>query len=163
MKVRIAVSALLFLTASLTSAQALTTAEVGTFLKGYKESGYKFLETMDANTWKVSMKLPDWKYPWPVVVIVIGDPKDTQFLKIGTTVVTTDKEPSSKVMMQLLDKNGDDNNIGALSIHKGEKYFIQYWVNVPLEYAQKEQIAYSFGWVAGYANDMSPILEAQLK
>ncbi|MDD5066107.1 MAG: hypothetical protein PHF84_03570 [bacterium] len=145
--------AILFFAAS---ADALTRREIDKYLKTYVENGYRFVRADGKNTWHISFKLPDWETEWPIVVILLKDESGNEVIGIGTTVFSSEKEPSSAVLKYILERNIDDMNIGSFGLYHSGSYMIQYWIKIPKQYAVKEQLAYVLGFVAGYANAIGP-------
>ncbi len=151
---------LIAITSSLYS--ELTPKELGAYLKSYNEEGYRFVREGEASSWYVSFKLDDWKMAWPVLIQIAKGKNEANFLVIGTTIKTLPGSVPPSVLTYLMKRNGDDNNIGALSVYESDKTYIQYFVKIPLEFTSLEQVIYSLGWVAAYANSLQDKLTGML-
>ncbi len=126
--------------------------EIDRYLRNYSEQGYRFLKSAGENAWYVAFKLPEWKKEWPVVVMLLRDQRGTEIVSVGTTVARFNIEPTPALMRYLLQKNGEDINIGAFSLYVSDGYYVQYFVRILNNYCTLDQIMGAVEWTAGYCN-----------
>ncbi|MEW6455813.1 MAG: hypothetical protein AB1410_03745 [Acidobacteriota bacterium] len=133
---------------------SLTPKEIDKYLRNYFEKGYRFLRSEGNYTWYIAFKNPEWKTEWSVVVVLLTDESGNEVITIGTTIATFDQQPTPALMKYLLERNGDNTNIGSFSLYTEDKYYVQYFVRIPNNYCSLDQIIFSIGWVAGYCNTL---------
>ena len=146
--------AVLAVTAGL--AAALTPQEIDAFLRNHTEEGYRFVKSSGDNTWYVAFKLPDWKNEWTVAVVLVKDDSGNEILSIGTTVARSATVPTQGLMKFLLEKNGDDMNLGTFSLYYDKEYSIQYFSRISNKFLTTDLLLYQIGFVTAYCNKTEP-------
>jgi hypothetical protein len=140
----------------------LTSRDLGSLLKSYSEEGYRFEGDGGTQTWYLSFKLPTWKSAWPLLVQMSSDKKGSSVVSIGTTIQSFTGTVPATLLSYLMKRNGDENNIGAVSIYEADKTYVQYFVKLPTQFATSEQVIYAIGWVAAYANFLSEKIQTSM-
>jgi hypothetical protein len=137
-------------------AAAMTPQEIDAFLRNHTEQGFRFLRSSGDNIWYVAFKLPDWTNEWTVAIILVKDDAGNETLSIGTTVAKTADLPSQGLLKYLLEKNGDDVNLGSFSLYYDKQYSIQYFSRLPNKFLSGDQLLYHIGFVTAYCNKTEP-------
>lgn len=157
---RLLISTLVLLATATSLFAKMSDREIGSYLKGYSESGYKYVRELKSNEWQVKFTMSDWEYNWNVYVETFPNSvnDDYDIIQISTVIESYGGDQiTSSFLQKILQANLGSPSYGSFALQSDdEDYQLFYVVKITRGQLTQNSLISSIGYVAGYANSIYP-------